>query len=451
MFKKILIANRGEIAVRIIRACKEMGIKTVAIYSEADSSSLHVAFADEAICVGPAVSKSSYLNMSNILNAAIISGAEAIHPGFGYFSENAAFVEACEACDIVFIGPKASVMELMGDKAQAKLTAKSAGCPVVPGGDGLLESEQDAAKLAEEMGYPVRLKATAGGGGRGIRIVNNYSEISNSYKVASAEAEAAFGNGALYIEKDILEPRHIEIQIMGDKHGNYVHLGERECSIQRRNQKLIEEAPSCIISPEARKKMGEAAINLAKAVNYYSVGTVEFLVDKNGDFYFMEMNTRIQVEHPVTEYVTGVDIVKEQINIAYGEKLSISQEDVKINGHSIECRIIAEDPLNNFAPSTGTIKNLILPGGPGVRIDTHIYDGYEIPPFYDAMICKLIVHDKNRSMAIARMKRALSEFNLDGLKTNIDYQLKILENEYFVNGDITTSFIPRRMNQDNNE
>lgn len=449
MFKKILIANRGEIAIRIIRACREMGIKSVAVFSEADRASLHVKLADEAVCVGPAISKDSYLNMPNILNAAMITDADAIHPGFGYFSENSAFVDACEACGIVFIGPKSSIMELMGDKAQAKITAKSANCPVIPGGDGLLASEQDAAKMADEMGYPVRLKATAGGGGRGIRIVNAPDELSNAYRVASAEAEAAFGNGALYIEKDIQEPRHIEVQILGDKYDNYVHLGERECSIQRRNQKLLEEAPSIAITDDTRTKMGIAAISLAKYVGYENAGTIEFLLDKNGDFYFMEMNTRVQVEHPVTEYVTGVDIVKEQIKIAAGERLSFSQDDIKINGHSIECRIIAEDPSNNFAPSVGKIKNLILPGGPGVRIDTHIYDGYEIPPYYDAMICKLIVHGKNREEAISRMKRALFELHIDGVKTNIEYQLKILDNEYFIKGDITTSFIPRRMTQKN--
>lgn len=448
MFDKILIANRGEIAVRIIRACKELGVKTVAVYSDADAESLHVAYADEAICVGPAKSQQSYLNIPNIINAALISGAQAIHPGFGYFSENPAFAEACEACGLEFIGPKASVMELMGDKAAAKKTAKEAHCPVVPGGEGLLASEEEALELANKMGYPVRLKATAGGGGRGIRIVSEPGEISNAYRVASAEAEAAFGNGALYIEKDIQQPRHIEIQLLGDKYGNYVHLGERECSIQRRNQKLIEEAPSCAIDSKTREKMGRAAINLAKAVGYYSCGTIEFLLDKDNNFYFMEMNTRIQVEHPVSEFVSDVDIVKEQIKIACGEKLSVKQEDIDIKGHAIECRIIAEDPDNNFAPSAGVIRNLVLPGGPGVRVDTHIYDGYEVPPFYDAMICKVIVYAKTRDEAIIRMKRALSEMNIDGIKTNISYQFRILNNPYFVKGDITTGFIPERMNND---
>lgn len=447
MFRKILIANRGEIAVRIIRACKEMGIESVAVYSEADKNSLHVKLADQAICVGPAMSKDSYLNMPNILNAALITGADAIHPGFGFFSENTDFVEACESCGLVFIGPKADTMELLGDKARAKQTAKEAGCPVIPGGDGLLENEQEAAEMAEKMGYPVRLKATAGGGGRGIRIVNTPDELSNAYHVASAEAEASFGNGALYIEKDIIEPRHIEVQLLGDKYGNYVHLGERECSIQRRNQKLLEESPSCAIDEETRQKMGQAAIALAAHVGYENAGTVEFLLDARGDFYFMEMNTRVQVEHPVTEYVTGVDIVKEQIKIAAGEKLSFEQKDIEVKGHAIECRIIAEDPSNNFAPSVGKIKLFVPAGGPGVRIDTHIYDGYEIPPYYDAMICKLIVFDKDRPAAISRMKRALSETYIDGIKTNIDYQLKIIDNEYFVRGDITTGFIPKRMSR----
>ena len=448
MFNKILIANRGEIAVRIIRACKELGIKTVAIYSEADTDSLHVAYADEAICVGAAKSQFSYLNTPNILNAALISGAEAVHPGFGYFSENPLFAEACEACGLVFIGPKSTVMELMGDKAEAKRTAIKAGCPVIPGGDGLLKNEEEALRLANEMGYPVRFKATAGGGGRGIRVVSNSSEVQNAYRVASAEAEAAFGNGALYIEKDIQNPRHIEVQILGDMHGNYVHLGERECSIQRRNQKLIEEAPSCAIDEATRESMGKAAIALAREVGYYSAGTIEYLLDSDNNFYFMEMNTRIQVEHPVSEYVSGVDIVKEQLRVACGEKLSVTQDDISIRGHAIECRILAEDPANNFAPSAGVIKNLVLPGGPGVRVDTHIYDGYEVPPYYDAMICKIIVHGKDREEAIIRMKRALSETNIDGIKTNIKYQYKILENPYFEKGDITTSFILDKMNND---
>ncbi len=447
MFKKILIANRGEIAVRIIRACREMDIKTVAVYSEADSDSLHVKLADQAVCVGPAMSRDSYLNMPNILNAALITGADAVHPGFGYFSENPGFAEACESCGLVFIGPGPETMELLGDKARAKETAKEAGCPVIPGGDGLLKSEQEALEAALKMGWPVRLKATAGGGGRGIRIVNSEDELSNAYRVASAEAEASFGNGSLYIEKDISDPRHIEVQLLGDKYGNYVYLGERECSVQRRNQKLLEEAPSCAINDETRRKMGEAAVALARYVGYENAGTVEFLLDSDGNFYFMEMNTRVQVEHPVTEFVTGVDIIKEQIRIAAGEKLSFGQKDITVRGHAIECRIIAEDPSNNFAPSVGRIRVFVPAGGPGVRIDTHIYDGYEIPPYYDAMICKLIVYDRDRPSAIKRMKRALSEFYIEGIKTNIEYQQKIIENEYFVKGDITTGFIPQRMNR----
>ena len=445
MFKKILIANRGEIAIRIIRACKELNIATVAIYSEADRNSLHVKMADEAVCVGPAPNKESYLNMPNIISAAIITGAEAIHPGYAYFSEQANFADACEACNIKFIGPKASAIELMGDKARAKETAAKAGVPVIRGSKGIIQSEQEAFKTASKMGYPVRLKATAGGGGRGIRVVPTENDLASALRIAQAEAESAFGNGLLYMEKEIEEPRHIEIQILGDEHGHYVHLGERECSIQRRNQKLLEEAPSAAVTQSIRNKMGEAAIKLAKAVGYANAGTVEFLLDKHGDFYFMEMNTRVQVEHPVTEFVTGVDIVKEQIAVAFGEKLSVNQKDIKIDGHAIECRIIAEDPSNNFAPSVGTIQRLVMPGGIGVRLDTHIYGGYEIPPYYDAMLAKLIVWGKNRSEAIARMQRCLSEFEIEGVKTNITYQMEILSNPYFQKGELSTSFIPRRM------
>ena len=445
MFKKVLIANRGEIAIRVIRACKEMGIATVAIYSEADKESQHVHMADEAVCVGPAPSKESYLNMPNVISAAIITGAEAIHPGYGYFSEKPSFAEACEACNIKFIGPKASAIELMGDKARAKDTAHRAGVPCIPGSKGTIQSEQDAFKTASKMGYPVRLKATAGGGGRGIRVVESEDDLASQLRIATAEAESAFGNGELYLEKEIEDPRHIEIQILGDEHGHYVHLGERECSIQRRNQKLLEEAPSAAVTPAIRAKMGESAIKLAKAVGYANAGTVEFLLDKHGHFYFMEMNTRVQVEHPVTEFVTGVDIVKEQIRIASGEKLDITQKDIQIKGHSIECRIIAEDPANNFAPSVGTITRLIESGGIGVRVDTHIYSGYEIPPYYDAMLAKLIVWGVDRTEAIARMQRCLSEFEIEGIKTNIDYQQQILANPYFRKGELSTGFIPRRM------
>lgn len=446
MFKKVLIANRGEIAIRIIRACKEMKIATVAIYSEADKKSLHVRMADEAICVGPPANRDSYLNMPNIISAAIITGAEAIHPGYAYFSEQASFAEACEACKIKFIGPKAGAIELMGDKARAKETAAKAGVPVIPGSKGTIQSEQEAFKTASKMGYPVRLKATAGGGGRGIRVVQNEDDLAGQIRIATAEAEAAFGNGELYIEKEIEDPRHVEIQLLGDEHGHYVHLGERECSIQRRNQKLIEEAPSVAVTPAIRNRMGEAAIKLAKAVGYANAGTVEFLLDKKGDFYFMEMNTRVQVEHPVTEAVTGVDIVKEQLRVAAGEKLDVTQKDINIDGHAIECRIIAEDPSNNFSPSVGTVKHLAVPGGIGVRVDTHIYGGYEIPPYYDAMLAKLIVWGKDRDEAIARMMRCLSEYEIEGVKTNISYQMEILSNAYFRKGELSTSFIPRRMN-----
>ncbi|MCX8052180.1 MAG: acetyl-CoA carboxylase biotin carboxylase subunit [Armatimonadetes bacterium] len=445
MFKKVLIANRGEIALRIIRACKEMGIATVAIYSEADRDSLHVRTADEAVCVGPPPSKDSYLNMPNIISAAVITGAEAIHPGYGYFSEQASFAEACEACNLKFIGPKPDAIELMGDKAKAKETASKAGVPVIPGSKGTIRSEQEAFRTASKIGYPIRLKATAGGGGRGIRVVHDQEDLAGALKVAGAEAESAFGNGDLYIEKEIEEPRHIEIQILGDEHGNYVHLGERECSIQRRHQKLIEESPSVAVTPAIRNRMGEAAVKLAKAVGYVNAGTVEFLLDKNGDFYFMEMNTRVQVEHPVTELVTGVDIVKEQLRIAAGEKLGITQKEVKLDGHAIECRIVAEDPTANFAPSAGTIRHLVLPGGIGVRVDTHIYAGYQVPPYYDAMLAKLLVWAKDRGEAIARMLRCLSEFEIEGIKTNIDYQMQIISNPHFRSGELSTSFIPRRM------
>ena len=423
-----------------------MKIATVAIYSEADKDSLHVRMADEAICVGPPANKESYLNMPNIISAATITGAEAIHPGYAYFSEQASFAEACEACNIKFIGPKASAIELMGDKARAKETAAKAGVPVIPGSKGTIQSEQDAFKTARKMGYPIRLKATAGGGGRGIRVVHSEEDLASQLRVAIAEAESAFGNGEMYIEKEIEEPRHVEIQLIGDEHGHYVHLGERECSIQRRNQKLIEESPSVAVNPAIRNRMGEAAVKLAKAVGYANAGTVEFLLDKNGDFYFMEMNTRVQVEHPVTEFVTGMDIVKEQIKVAASEKLSVTQKDIKLNGHAIECRIIAEDPSNNFAPSVGTVRHLAVPGGIGVRVDTHIYGGYEIPPYYDAMLAKLIVWGQDRDEAISRMMRCLSEYEIEGVKTNISYQMEILSNPYFKKGELSTSFIPRRMN-----
>lgn len=441
MFKKILIANRGEIALRIIRTCKELGIKTVAVYSQADQEALHVQLADEAYCIGPTSSRESYLNMTNIISVAMITGCEAIHPGYGFMAENADFAEVCASCDIVFIGPSARAIETMGDKARARETMRSANVPIVPGSDGLIENYEEALKLAETIGYPVIIKASAGGGGKGMRIAWGQDELKNAIGMAQQEAETAFGNGGVYLEKYLEEPRHIEIQIMADSHGNVVHLGERDCSIQRRHQKLIEEAPSPAIDPEVRAQMGQAAILAARAVDYVTAGTVEFLLDKHNNFYFMEMNTRIQVEHPVTEYVTGIDLIKEQIMAAAGMPLSISQDDIEINGWSIECRINAEDPERNFMPSPGRISFYLPPGGFGVRIDSAVYQGYEISPFYDSMIAKVIVHGKTREEAIARMHRALSEFRIEGVKTTIPFHLRLLENRYFISGDFNTKFL----------
>jgi len=447
VFKKILVANRGEIAVRIIRACKEMKIATVAVYSQADANSLHVRLADEAVCIGPPPNRDSYLNMPNIISAAVITGAEAIHPGYAYFSESPSFAEACEACKLKFIGPKSSAIERMGDKARAKEIMQSAGVPTVPGSKGVISGEKEAFRIAGKIGYPVRVKATAGGGGRGIRLVQSEDDLANAIKLAMAEADAAFGVPDVYIEKDIEEPRHIEIQVLADEHGNVIHLGERECSIQHgRSQKLIEESPSAAVNPHLRAKMGEAAVKAAKAVGYTNVGTVEFLLDKDGSFYFMEMNTRIQVEHPVTEAVTGIDIVKEQIGIAAGDKLHLSQKDMKLNGHAIECRITAEDADKGFAPAAGHISQVILPGGFGVRVDTHIYPGYEVPPYYDSLLAKLVVWGRDRTEAISRMLRSLSEFQVEGLTTNIEWQKKVMANPFFRKGEISTSFISRKMN-----
>ncbi len=446
MFKKVLIANRGEIAVRIIRACKEMKIATVAVYSQADANSLHVRLADEAVCVGPPPNKDSYLNMPNIISAAMITGADAIHPGYAYFSEQPSFAEACEACNLTFIGPSASAIEKMGNKSKAREIMQAANVPIIPGTKGTIESEQEAYKTAQNMGYPVLIKASAGGGGRGIRLVQNDEELVTQLKMAKAEAESTFGNGAVYMEKFIEDPRHIEIQIMADKHGHCIHLGERECSIQTaRHQKMVEESPSVAITPALRQKMGDAAIRAAKAANYSSAGTVEFLLDKDGSFYFMEMNTRVQVEHPVTEAVTGMDIVREMILVASGEKLSMTQKEVQWHGHAIECRITAEDPDNGFKPAVGKITTLSLPGGLGVRVDTHIYGGYEIPPYYDPLLMKLIVWGKDRNEAIARMTRALDEVEIGGLKTNAEFHKKIMGNAYFRKGDLSTSFLARRM------
>ena len=443
MFSKILIANRGEIALRIIRACKELGVSTVAVYSEADRDSLHVRFADEAVCIGNASSKESYLNIPAIISAAEITNVEAIHPGYGFLAENAHFAEICESCHIVFIGPTPESMRMMGDKVSARSVMKKAGVPVTPGGNSIVKSKEEAMKLVKTIKYPVIIKATAGGGGKGMRVCHNDVTLISSLTMAQTEAEASFGNPDVYIEKFIINPRHIEIQILADNFGNTIHLGERDCSIQRRHQKLLEEAPSPALSGKLRKKMGEMAVKGAKAVNYRGVGTVEFLLDEDGSFYFMEMNTRVQVEHPVTEMVTGVDILKEQIRAAAGEKLKIKQEDVKISGAAIECRINAEDPENNFMPCPGRIEELNLPGGPGVRVDTHIYPHYMISPFYDSMVAKLIVHGKTRAEAIKTLSRALDEFYIAPIKTTINFHKRILQNPSFLKGAVSTNFLEK--------
>ncbi|MBQ7071207.1 MAG: acetyl-CoA carboxylase biotin carboxylase subunit [Ruminococcus sp.] len=445
MFKKVLIANRGEIAVRIIRACRELGIHTVAVYSSADKNALHAAIADEAVCIGPAPSKDSYLNVRAIISACEITGAEAIHPGFGFLSENAEFARMCEKCGIVFIGPRAVSIEMLGDKAQAKESMKEAGVPVIMGSDGAIANIHAAHTLARDLGFPVLIKASAGGGGRGIRIVNNDDELEPMMKAARQEALACFGNDQVYMEKFIQNPKHIEIQILADNYGDVIWLGERDCSMQRRNQKVLEEAPSPagFMTDDLRKRMGEAAVRAARVCGYRNAGTIEFLVDNDGNFYFMEMNTRIQVEHPVTEAVTGIDLVKQQLLIASGEHLSIKQEDVKLSGHSIECRINAENPMLDFRPSPGTINSLFIPGGPGIRVDTAAYQGYEIPPQYDSMIAKLIVHGKDRDEAIAKMTWALSEFIVDGVATNVDFQLKLIRCQEFLDGNYDNGFLNR--------
>ena len=445
MIEKVLIANRGEIAVRIIRACRELGIATVAVYSEADSGALHTRLADEAVCIGPAPSNKSYLNIKNILEAACLTGADSIHPGFGFLSENAKFAKMCEESNIKFIGPSSKVIDLMGNKSHAKELMKSAGVPVVPGSDGALKSYEEAKQIANKIGYPVMLKASNGGGGKGIRLVNSEEELEDAYNLVKQEAKVSFNEDELYMEKFIENPRHVEIQVLADEYGNCVHLGERDCSMQRRNQKVLEESPSTVLDDTLREKMGEAAIKAVKAASYTSAGTIEFLVDKNKNFYFMEMNTRIQVEHPVTEWVTGVDIVNEQLKIASGEKLNITQKDIKVKGHSIECRINAENPEKNFRPCPGEIKGILFPGGNGVRVDTAVYSGYVIPPNYDSMIAKIIVHADTRQEAIAKMKRALEECVVDGIDTNIDFLLKILNNEDFKNGNFDTSFISKKL------
>jgi len=448
MFSKILIANRGEIALRIIRACREMGIQTVAVYSEADENSLHVRFADEAVCIGPATSIDSYLNIPAIISAAEVTDVEAIHPGYGFLSENAHFAEVCDSCNITFIGPAAETIRQMGDKVSAKEMMEKNNVPQTPGSDGILKSKEDALESAKKIKYPVIIKATAGGGGKGMRICHNDVTLSSAFNIAQNEAEANFGNPDVYMEKYIEDPRHVEFQILADAHGNVVHLGERDCSIQRRHQKLIEEAPSPALDDKLRKKMGDAAVRAAKACKYKSAGTIEFLVDKHGDFYFMEMNTRIQVEHPVTEMVTGIDLIKEQIKIATGEKLPFKQDDIKIKGAAIECRINAEDPTNNFMPSPGKIEELNIPGGLGIRVDTHIYPGYVISPFYDSMVMKLIAYGDNRDEALAKMKRALDELYVYPVKTTAALHLDILNHPIFVKGEATTHFLEKAFKDD---
>ena len=438
---KILVANRGEIAVRIIRACKEMNIKTVAVYSEIDKDSLHTRLADEAICIGPAPSNKSYLSFKNIIEAANITGSDSIHPGFGFLSENSQFARICKESNIKFIGPSYKVIELMGNKSNAKELMKKAGVPTVPGSEGSIKGIKDAFEVAKKIGYPVMLKAAAGGGGKGIRIVNNERELESNYNIVKQEAKISFNDDEIYMEKFIENPRHVEIQILADEHGNVIHLGERDCTVQRRYQKVVEETPSTAIDEKLRNKMGEAAIKAAKAAGYTSCGTVEFLVDKHKNFYFMEMNTRIQVEHPITEERTGIDIVKNQIKIAAGEELKIKQKEIEFKGHAIECRINAENPSKNFRPCPGTITGLNLPGGKGIRIDSAIYEGYTIPPTYDSMIAKIIAYGANRNEAISKMKRALEETVIEGIDTNIDFLLEIIKNKNFIRGDYDTSFI----------
>ncbi|MEW6126529.1 MAG: acetyl-CoA carboxylase biotin carboxylase subunit [Acidobacteriota bacterium] len=442
MFKKILIANRGEIATRIIWACKELGIQTVAVHSEADRDSLHVRFADEAVCIGPAASAKSYLNIPAIISAAEITNVDAIHPGYGFLAENAYFAEVCEACNIKFIGPTPESIRTMGDKAQARATMKAAGVPITPGFDGVIEDEEEALKIAGEIGYPVIIKASAGGGGRGMRIVRNREELLTALPAAQQEAQVAFNNPAVYIEKYIEIARHIEIQVLGDAHGNVVHLGERECSVQRRHQKLIEESPSPALTPELRRAMGEVAVKACREIGYVNAGTMEFLLDEHKNFYFMEMNTRIQVEHPVTEFVTNTDLVREQILIAAGKPMEFTQDDIIFNGHAIECRINAESP-ETFAPSPGLITALNIPGGPGVRVDTAAYPDWFVPPHYDSLIAKLIVHHRTREMAIARMQRALEAMIIEGVLTTVPMHQKILADPDFIAGNLSTKFMDR--------
>ncbi len=445
MIEKVLVANRGEIAVRIIRACKEMGIATVAVYSTADEEALHVQLADEAVCIGSPLPKNSYLNIENIISAAVLTGCDALHPGFGFLSENAKFAEICEKCGITFIGPTGEMIRLMGDKAKAREMMIAAGVPVVPGSEGKIDDLEEAMCLADRIGYPVILKATAGGGGRGMRIVWKKEAFEKAFLSASSEAENAFGDGSMYLEKYIQNPRHIEFQILSDAYGNVVHLGERDCSLQRRHQKVMEEAPSPFLNNDMRKRMGEIAVTAAKAVNYQNAGTIEFIVDASGEFYFIEMNTRIQVEHPITEMVTGIDLIKAQIKIAAKEPLAIKQKDIHIKGHAIECRINAENPLLNFKPCAGTIEELYLPGGRGVRIESALYESYKVPPTYDSMLAKVITFGDTREEAIAIMKRALGEMVIEGIETNVFFQYQLLNEAAFVEGKFDTSFIERNL------
>ena len=445
MFHKILIANRGEIAVRIIRACRNMGIRSVAVYSKEDQNSLHVQLADQRVCIGEGPARNNYLNMERIITAARNVGADAIHPGFGFLSENASFAKICNDMGIKFIGPSGELINLLGNKSKAKETMKKAGVPVVPGSEGLIKSKEEAIELAEKIKYPVILKASAGGGGRGIRIAYSKEELEKSYDIVKQEAKISFGDDSIYLEKFIENPRHVEIQILADEHGNCIHLGERDCSIQRRNQKIIEETPSMAINDKTRKKMGQVAVKAVKEIGYTNVGTIEFLVDKNQDFYFMEMNTRVQVEHPITEMVTGIDIIKEQIKIASGQKMLLKQEDIKFTGHVMEARINAENSDKNFMPCPGKITGLHLPGGNGIRVDTAIYEGYTVPANYDAMIAKIIAQGKNREETIAKLRSAIAELVVEGIDTNTDFILKILENENFKTNQYDTSFVEKEM------
>ncbi len=445
MFKKVLVANRGEIAVRVIRACRELGIRTVAVYSEADRDSLHVRMADEAFCIGPPPAADSYLNIPNILSTAELLGVDAIHPGYGFLAEDPRFAEICRDAHITFIGPSPEAMEAMGNKARARELAQKAGVPVVPGSPGPVRNEREAAAVAERIGYPLLVKASAGGGGRGMRVVHNREDLHRALQTAQRESEAAFGSGEVYLEKYLEEPRHVEVQVLADTRGNVIHLGERECSIQRRHQKLLEEAPAPGISPRLRANLHRAAVRLAQSIGYTNAGTVEFLVDRQENFYFIEMNTRIQVEHPVTEVVTGLDLVQEQIRIAAGERLRFAQKDVEFRGHAIECRINAEDPAHDFRPSPGRVVGFVPPGGPGVRVDTHVYAGYTIPPYYDSLVAKVVAWGRDRGEAIARMERALREFEVVGVRTTIPLHCAILENAFFRRGEVYTNFVQRRV------